>query len=83
MELVKSAETQAAALDSIDQLVLGVLTVEIGRRGSSEPREKIFEVLIDDPTIAKLQNLAICTTKGARAKLSISKDCCGNGKSVK
>ena len=60
--------------------VLGVLTVEIGMRGSSEPRERIFEVLIDDPTIAKLQNLAICTTKGARAKLSISKDCCGNGK---
>lgn len=55
-----------------------VLTVQIGRRGSTEPREKIFEVLIDDPTIAKLQNLAICTTKGARAKLSISKDCCGN-----
>jgi len=54
-----------------------VLTVQIGRRGSNAPREKIFEVLIDDPTIAKLQNLAICTTKGARAKLSISKDCCG------
>ncbi|CBY21212.1 unnamed protein product [Oikopleura dioica] len=55
-----------------------VLTVQLRRRGSAEPREKIFEVLIDDPTIAKLQNLAICTTKGARAKLSISKDCCGN-----
>ena len=38
-------------------------------------RRRVFEVLIDDPTIADLSNMAVCTTKGSRGKLSF---CCGN-----
>jgi len=47
--------------------------VDISDKGTGVKR-RIFEVLVDDPTIAQLKNMAVCTTKGSRGKLSF---CCG------
>jgi len=51
-----------------------ILTVDIKTKGESDSR-RIFEVLVDDPTIASLKHMAVCTTKGSRSKLGF---CCGN-----
>lgn len=50
-----------------------ILTVDIQTKDESD-KKRIFEVLIDDPTIASLKHMAICTTKGSRGKIGLFKD---------
>ena len=59
-------------------LFSGILTVDIQTKDESD-KKRIFEVLIDDPTIASLKHMAICTTKGSRGKIGLFKD---EGKSM-
>ena len=54
------------------------MTVDIQTKDESD-KKRIFEVLIDDPTIASLKHMAICTTKGSRGKIGLFKD---EGKSM-
>ena len=49
------------------------MTVDIQTKDEND-KKRIFEVLIDDPTIASLKHMAICTTKGSRGKLGLFKD---------
>ena len=49
------------------------MTVDIQTKDEND-KKRIFEVLIDDPTIASLKHMAICTTKGSRGKLGIFND---------
>ena len=49
------------------------MTVDIQTKDESD-KKRIFEVLIDDPTIASLKHMAICTTKGSRGKIGLFKD---------
>ena len=50
--------------------------MDIETKGGND-KKRIFEVLIDDPTIASLKHMAVCTTKGSRGKLGFKK-CCDN-----
>lgn len=60
-----------------------ILTVDIEDTISKE-RIRIFSVMVDDPTIASLQNMAVCTTKGTRGKLTFE-DCgsCGTNQDTR
>lgn len=72
--ILSSNSPQEITVSVTGQSTERILTVDIKDKLTQESR-RIFEVIIDDPTIAQLKNMAVCTTKGSRGKLSF---CCGN-----
>jgi len=72
--ILSSNSPQEVTVTVTGQATERILTVDITDK-LTKNKLRIFEVVIDDPTIAALKNMAVCTTKGSRGKLSF---CCGN-----